>query len=92
MRLIDADALPTEIVYSLSGGGTRVVRRDVIDAAPTVCRGECDKWDGPMANGWGKCCVWTINSSPANPGCGMTHFRDTPEAGHCHRFKRRDHD
>ena len=54
----------------------------------------CDEWDGPMGTRqMGKCCVWTINSSPANPGCGKTHFRDTPASGFCYRWKLiRSHD
>jgi DNA repair exonuclease SbcCD ATPase subunit len=55
----------------------------------------CDEWDGPF--GWqddngrafGKCCVWTVNSSAANPGCGETHFRDTPADGYCYKFAAR---
>ena len=49
----------------------------------------CDEWDGPMSNGMGKCCYWTINSSPANPGCGETHFRDTHADGFCHCWQAR---
>ena len=49
----------------------------------------CDEWDGPMGNGMGKCCYWTINSSPADPGCGETHFRDTHADGFCHRWQAR---
>ena len=49
----------------------------------------CDEWDGPMHRDMGKCCYWTINSSPANPGCGETHFRDTHADGFCHRWAAR---
>ena len=54
----------------------------------TRCEG-CDEWDGPMGNGFGKCGVWTIDSSPANPGCGQTHFRYTAADGYCYRWAKR---
>jgi hypothetical protein len=50
----------------------------------------CKEWDGPLGNGLGKCCVWTITSVPANPGCGRTHFRDTPAHGFCYRWAARE--
>jgi hypothetical protein len=104
MRLIDADALCDQCrewdreqrPWMTEGYHTGI--KDCMalaSAAPTVECAACEHWDGPFgwldsrARGYGKCCVWTITASPANPGCGETHFRDTPEDGYCYRFQRR---
>ena len=65
---------------------------DALRKIAGFCR-DCEDWDGPL--GWsdpqgrryGKCCYWTINPVPTNPG-----FRDTPEDGYCYRFKERSDD
>ncbi len=95
MRLIDADALREQAEAVSYVGLGDIILVGQLDAAPTIECKACEHWDGPFGwldsrgRGYGRCCIWTITSSPANPGCGKTHFRDTPEDGYCYRFQRR---